>query len=136
MLWEIHQTSRVAARHFERAVQSADISTAEFGVLACAGDEPGITQAEIARQLQIRPQAITVPIDKLQRRGLIKGTASGRGRKSQLTITDDGRRVLDSAGPAIVALNAPENLSLTERDAQSLATQLARLRHHLTDETR
>ncbi|WP_433796623.1 MarR family winged helix-turn-helix transcriptional regulator [Actinoplanes sp. CA-252034] len=132
LLWEIQQTARVAARHFERAVQGAGISTAEFGVLACANDEPGITQAEMARQLHIRPQALTAPIDKLQRRGLLEGTASGRGRKSRLTITVAGRGALDAAWPAIIALNAPGNLDMTEQTARALATRLDRLRRHLT----
>lgn len=132
LLWEIQQTARVAARHFERAVRDSGISTAEFGVLACATDEPGITQVEIARQLRIRPQALTATIGRLQQRGLLKGTASGRGRKSRLTTTDDGRRALDTAWPAIIALNAPANLGITEETTQDLATRLAQLRHHLT----
>jgi DNA-binding MarR family transcriptional regulator len=133
LLWELHRAARVAARHFERAVEGAGIGTAEFGVLACVNDEPGITQAEIARQLDVRAQALTAPIDRLQRRGLLEGTATGRGRRSHLTITAGGRAVLDAAWPLIVALNEPANLGLTQHAAQALAQQITRLRHHLAD---
>ncbi|GIF42507.1 MarR family winged helix-turn-helix transcriptional regulator [Actinoplanes xinjiangensis] len=133
LLWELHQTARVAARHVDRAVEAAGISTPEFGVLACVNDEPGITRADIARQLHLRPQALTATVDKLQQRGLIDGTASGRGRPSRLTVTDAGRDALDGVWPAIVALNAPGNLGMTEQEALALATRLARLRRLLTE---
>lgn len=131
VLWELQQTAREAARHLERTTRAAGISTAEFGVLAGTTDDPGITQAQIARQLHIRPQALTATVNKLQRRGLIRGSTEGRGRPSHLTITDQGRTALDAAWPSIVALNEPANLQLTEDAASSLAAQLAQLRENL-----
>lgn len=128
VLWEIQQTAKVAARRFEEAMKAADISTTEFGVLACVNDEPGITQADVARQLQVRPQALTATIDKLRRGKFISGAIIGRGRRSSLGLTDAGRAALDAAWPSVEALNAPGNLGMSHEQAGSLCRQLAELR--------
>lgn len=131
LLWEVQQTARLVARRFEEAMRSAGISTSEFGVLACVNDEPGITQAGIARQLDIRPQALTSTIDKLRRRGYIPGSSLGRGRRSDLTLTDAGRTALDAAWPSVIALNDPAKLGLSPGETEAICRRLVYVRQRL-----
>lgn len=132
LLWEVQQTARLVARRFEEAMRSAGVSTSEFGVLACVNDQPGITQAGVARQLDIRPQALTSTIDNLRGRGFIPGRSLGRGRRSDLTLTDAGRAALDAAWPSVIALNAPEALGMSPGEIEALCNRLAYLRQQLS----
>ena len=131
LLWEVQQLARTAGRLFEQAVGQAGITAADFGVLACINDEPGLTQAQIARRLQVRPQSLTRTIDKLLRGGHVHGARPGRGRPAPLRLTDNGRATLDAAWPHVVALNAPEALGLSAERARLLVEDLRRLRERL-----
>lgn len=132
-LFEIVHTARLADRAFADAFSDHGLAGGEFGVLAGVNDDPGITQAHLARRLHVRPQTIARPVDRLIRRQLITpGTPTGRGGATSLFITDLGKMRLDAAWPAVADLNAPHALGLTAREAATLARLLTTVRAHIT----
>lgn len=133
LLWELVQTAHLAERAFTDAFVSSGLSPGHFGVLSCLADEPGITQARIARNLGVRPQTIARTISTLLGASLVERLgAGGRGHATPLALTSRGRAHLDRAWPAALTLNDPASLGLTSQDAAALGRALTIVRKHLS----
>lgn len=136
-LWEIVQTSHVVARAFAEAFAEVGLTPAQFGVLASIADEPGITQAAIARNTMTRPQTVAGIIADLERAGLLERRfPRARGRRGPLTLTSAGRSSLDAAWPGVVALNDPARTGLSTPEADQLVAGLRTIRDRLDDRDR
>lgn len=131
-LWEIVQTSHLAARAFGEAFAEAGLTPPQFGVLASLADEPDITQAQPARNTLVRPQSVARIVSDLVAAGLVgRGGPGGRGRATALHLTAQGAERLDRAWPAVARLNDPAGLGLTDAEASDLVTRLLRVREAL-----
>lgn len=132
-LWEIVQTYHPVARGFYALFAEAGLTPNQFGVLAVLRDEEGTghasTQAELARQVLLRPQSMGELITTLVGRGLVERDGpGGRGRATGLRLTDAGRHALADAEPRVAAYNAPDALGLTAEETATLAALLRRVR--------
>ncbi|GLZ45369.1 hypothetical protein Acsp06_15540 [Actinomycetospora sp. NBRC 106375] len=135
-LWEIVQTYHPVARGFHALFGAVGLTPNQFGVLAVLRDEEGSdhasTQAELARQVLLRPQSMGELVASLVDRGLVERDGpGGRGRATGLRLTDAGRAALDDALPRVHDYNAPAAIGLTPEDAATLAALLRRVRRAL-----
>lgn len=131
-LFEIVHTARLVERAHARAVADAGLSPGQFGILAAINDEPGVTQAGVARILSARPQSIARTIAQLITEGLIaQDRPSRRGSATALRITDLGREALDRAWPTVLALGEGDRLGLTEDQVTEMVRALRAVREHL-----
>ncbi|MEJ2890842.1 MarR family winged helix-turn-helix transcriptional regulator [Actinomycetospora aeridis] len=135
-LWEIVQTYHPVARGFHALFAEAGLTPNQFGVLAVLRDEEGTgrgsTQAELARQVLLRPQSMGELISALVTRGLVEREGpGGRGRATGLRLTAAGRASLAEAEPRVEAFNAPEALGLTAEESATLSALLRRVRDAL-----
>jgi DNA-binding MarR family transcriptional regulator len=72
-----------------------DIKPAQFSVLTVIGANPGITQRNLGRSLEIEPGRLVLMLDELERRGLTKREQSGSDRRSRtLSLTSAGKKQL------------------------------------------
>lgn len=125
-MWTLVQVSHVVARGFTAVFAQVGLTPTQFGVLAYLADEPGLTQAELARRVLVRPQSMGELVGSLIDRGLVaRDGPAGRGRRSGIVITDAGSAVLAAALPCVRAFHSPSSLGL---DATEQAT-LDRLLH-------
>ena len=86
-------------------LRSHGLSAAQFGVLSVLARNPGVSGAELARGSNISPQAMNGILVTLERNGLVERRPHPtHGRILQVTLTDEGQRRLDSARPAVDAL--------------------------------
>jgi DNA-binding MarR family transcriptional regulator len=132
-LWEIVQAYHPVARGFHALFAEVGLTPTQFGVLAVLRDEEGTghasTQAELARQVLLRPQSTGELVSTLVARGLVtREGPGGRGRATALRLTDAGRRALDDALPRVHAYNEPSAMGLTAAEAATLASLLRRVR--------
>ena len=106
--WTIIRAARQAGRVITIALKEHDLTPMEFGVLSqLAAADGGLTQAEVARAAEIRPQSAAPIIDDLSRRGLLRREGvRGRGRSGHLFLSDDGIALLTEAFPDVRATNA------------------------------
>ncbi|MCJ1714278.1 MarR family winged helix-turn-helix transcriptional regulator [Curtobacterium sp. VKM Ac-2922] len=114
--WSVIRAARVLARRLADVLAPLDLTPVEFGVLVqlattedtAADPAPaGLAQADLARAVGVRPQSVTALVATLADRGLIdRGAERGRGRRSRVVLTDDGRAVLAQAYPVVLASNA------------------------------
>lgn len=119
--WTLVQAHHVVARGFAAVFAGVGLTPTQFGVLANLADDEGLTQAELARRVLVRPQSMGELTGSLLVRGLVRRNGpAGRGNRSAIAITDAGREVMAAALPGVRAFNSPESLGLTP-------TQLATL---------
>jgi DNA-binding MarR family transcriptional regulator len=135
-LWEIVQTYHPVARRFHAVFGALGLTPTQFGVLAVLRDEEdaahGSTQAELARQVLVRPQSVGELVSSLVARGFVEREGpGGRGRATGLRLTDAGRHALDEARPRVHAANDPEAVGLSQGEAATLAALLRRVRQAL-----
>ncbi|WP_322410685.1 MarR family winged helix-turn-helix transcriptional regulator [Microbacterium invictum] len=96
--WAVIRAARELARRLATELAPLHLSPVEFGVLAQLAAADGLSQADLARAVGVRPQSMTVVIAGLTDRGLVERRAEpGRGRHSRLTLTDDGGALLGEA---------------------------------------
>lgn len=71
------------------------ISLLEFTILSYIADQPGSSNAMLARKSHITPQTAHRCVLTLEARGLIRSQEGQPGRKLPLLITDEGSAVLE-----------------------------------------
>jgi len=126
----VYRAGRLAA-HFGAAIDKvfadAGLSNPEFSVLANlrrAGHPYRLTQRQLMDELSLSSGTISVRIDQLSRRGLVRRHPDPGDRRSvQVTLTEEGARLFESVAPEHLANEARLVAAL---DAAEQA-QLARL---------
>src|ERR1700726_3819821 len=114
-----------------RSVSPArDISLSQVSVLKRRGREGPRTVADLARLDKITHQSVTVSVDDLAGRGLVRRVPDlGDRRRKLVTITDDGLRLLAErreAGAENLAVAIASHLTGTERAHLARAIPLLR----------
>nr|WP_238356629.1 MarR family winged helix-turn-helix transcriptional regulator [Kribbella italica] len=126
--WTLVQAYHSVAQGFHALFAEQRLTPVQFGVLAQLAVTPGLTQAELARRVLIRPQSMGELIGSLVERGLLlRQGPGGRGRPVPVTLTEQGQAVLEQAGSAVRAFNQPEALGMTAGEAHQLNELLHKL---------
>src|SRR3954467_5629909 len=87
----------------EAALREHGLSGAQYAVLSVLARDPGASGAELARACNTTPQAMNGVLGTLERGELIERRAHPtHGRILQQTLTDEGRRRLKAANPAVL----------------------------------
>jgi DNA-binding MarR family transcriptional regulator len=117
--YQIAQASIATLAVFQRAAGDAlALRPVEYTMLVLVQENPGSTAARLARALAVSAPNITMWLEKLQRRGLVRREASGTDRRSQhLYVTDKGRKLAEEATRRVVEAerHAFAHLSIGER---------------------
>lgn len=102
--WTVVRAAREIARRLGDALAPLQLTPVEFGALSQLAAADGLSQADLARAVGIRPQSVTPLLASLTTRGLIeRRTAPGRGRHSRLGLTAQGSALLAEAWPVVAA---------------------------------
>ena len=122
------------ARGFHRVFAEAGLTPTQFGVLAELADrertasEPP-SQAELARIVMLRPQSVGELVAALVGRGfVVREGPAGRGRRTGLSLTADGRAAVERALPLVRAFNAPDAIGVSAAESTALVGMLRRIR--------
>jgi DNA-binding MarR family transcriptional regulator len=86
------------------ALSGHGITVGQFMTLNHIMRRPGVNRAELARELQITPQAVGGLITQLVHTGLVARTTARPGRPIALTVTPAGTQRLAEAAPTLDAL--------------------------------
>jgi DNA-binding MarR family transcriptional regulator len=117
--YQIAQASIVTLAVFQDAAGVAlGLRPVEYTMLVLVNANPGCTAARLARALAVSAPNITMWLDKLQRRGLVRRQASESDRRTQhLHVSDKGRRLAEEATRRVMDAeqHAFSHLSIGER---------------------
>lgn len=109
-----------AGRHWEALLTDVlaphGLTPVQYGLLAHLAAEPGLTQAELARRVLMRPQSMSYLLDGLVERGLVDRVGErGSGRANPIELTDSGADLLAGAWPVVKQVNSPAALGISPR---------------------
>ena len=118
-------------RKYERAsaeeLHRCGLNLAQFDVLTTLRASEGITQGDLAKRLLVTQGNITQLIDRLEERGLL--CRHQEGRSKCLTLTEQGRQLLDRVVPIHTAWNAEQFACLSPVEQEQLLNLLRKLDH-------
>jgi len=119
-------------RHFQDLLQEYDITPLHWGVLSCLWREDGQATQAIAHTLEQLGGTLTVGIDAMERRGLVKRKRDKvDGRISRVWLTKKGRAMEGMVVPEVEEFVGRLFGCLSEKEYGELSGLVDRLREHL-----
>ncbi|MFF4348612.1 MarR family winged helix-turn-helix transcriptional regulator [Streptomyces sp. NPDC001530] len=127
----IYRLSRAMGDRTEKAYARYGISRGEFDVLATLrrSDAPyTLSPRQLSATLMLTTGGMTGRLDKLERAGLLRRSPDPHDRRGlQVTLTDEGLRLIDEAVGAGLAIQTETLSALDEERAAQLADLLREL---------
>ncbi len=122
-------------RHFSEHFAELDLTQNHVSVLWLTHDHPGIAQTDLARRLRMDRATTMARVHKLEARGLLARTASGKDRRRiALHLTPEGEAMLREARRAIETHEDWLKSRLSPREAATLIGLLRRIHEWTPDE--
>jgi DNA-binding MarR family transcriptional regulator len=115
------------ARPWSTAMRAHGVNPRQFSMLAWLAQSPGISQAELARRVMVRPQSMSESLAELIEAGWITRGAAERGRAAKLRLTPKGRKLLSKAYPVVEATNRESFAALSSKEHAELALLLRKI---------
>jgi DNA-binding MarR family transcriptional regulator len=123
------RSARHLARLYDRHIAPAGITSSQFSILSLLERQPGISVAELARQMVMERTTLVRALRPLQEAGLVRSDTADRGRALKLSATSAGLRKIAEALPGWEAAQA-------EFEAAFGRDRAARLRDDVLEFTR
>lgn len=100
----LHRAQQFAADRFTAELGRTDLTLRQFALLAAVGEQAGQTQTDLVRATGIDRSTLADMIGRMEDRGLVvRDKAEADRRAKSVTLTAQGRSVLNSAAPSAVA---------------------------------
>lgn len=101
--WALRRAEGAVQTLKEKRLRALGMAVAHYSLLMSVHADPGLTGAEVARRLNVTPQAVASLADRLEKRGQLERRSHPRHRHVlEMYLTDGGREVLRHAD-AVVA---------------------------------
>lgn len=102
--YQITRANLLSLAHYERAVgQVFKLRPVEYTILQLLAEALCNTPSHLAKELQMTPPSVSVWLDKLAARDLLKRSRSDTdGRTQQLQLTADGQQLIGQAHQALL----------------------------------
>lgn len=129
----VHRIGRLAAyfaAEAEQVFQGSSITSADFAVLASlrrSGRPYQLTQRQLMDALRLTSGTVSVRIDRLAERGLVRRDPAPDNRAVIVTLTDQGTRTFDTLAPEHLANEARLVAALDSQQQATLAALLQSL---------
>ncbi|WP_238473954.1 MarR family winged helix-turn-helix transcriptional regulator [Altericroceibacterium spongiae] len=115
-------------RHFTETFADLDLTQKQVSVLWLTDDNPGISQIDMGRELQMDRATTMTIVNRMQERGYLRRERSTTdGRKQALFLTDDGKAALDAAKLCIAQHESWLKRRLKSGEVEKLVEMLSRI---------
>jgi DNA-binding MarR family transcriptional regulator len=116
------------------ALGSHDLTVTQFAVLIALDEEPGLSNADLARRAFVTPQSMYAVLQELERLQLVvRSPHPQHQRVLQAALTGAGRRTLTSAATAVDAIEEQMLRKLSSPARSRLASALSSCIDSLTE---
>jgi DNA-binding MarR family transcriptional regulator len=117
----IHDVSRLRRSAFDRCLKSLNVTRSQWWVLACLSRKDGMTQSQLAEQLDMGKVAVGGLIDRLEKSGLLRRQSDVSDRRVNRVFLEPKskqliaklRKLSHSFNEEILAGLTNENLEVT-----------------------
>lgn len=126
----IVRASQIVVAKVEEALRPFELTFPRYEalVLLVFSRKGALPLGKMGERLQIHPASVTNIIDRLEAQGFVTRIAHPTDRRTILAeITDDGRRVVEEATKAIVAVSLGLDV-LSEREQNAVTRLMRKLR--------
>jgi DNA-binding MarR family transcriptional regulator len=128
------ELGRLLERRLQRELAAVDLTTGQFMALSAISFTYRPSRADLARAIQVTPQAAGGLANQLIDKGLISRTeAAGPGAPLSFTVTDTGQDLLDRCAPHadnirddMLSYFRPNLASALDGAVRHLVTQMSR----------
>ncbi|NBE98860.1 MarR family transcriptional regulator [Nonomuraea sp. KC401] len=102
VLKQVHASMRTA---MDEALRPLDLTVPQYACLELLGQDPGLSNSELARRAFVTRQSMNLVLRRLQERGLLtRPDQAPHGRVLPTVLTTDGQTVLRKASVAVRAV--------------------------------
>ena len=118
--------------HMDKRLEPFALSTPQYNVLAAVEQDPGISNAALARGAFVTAQSMVGTVATLEKLGLIMRTSDpqyGRVRRTDLTV--EGNQILKKAHLTVAAAGAQMTLGFSATDEAAFRAYLQRCTENL-----
>ncbi|WP_026554418.1 MarR family winged helix-turn-helix transcriptional regulator [Arthrobacter sp. 35W] len=131
--WALRRAELAVQTLKEKRLRPLGMVAAHYTLLMSVHSEPGLIGAELARRLNVTPQAVASLVTRLESRGQLERREHPRHRHVQeLHLTDAGREAMHAADEVI----ADVERVITEALGSDAAGHLRALLNQVTDTVR
>ena len=121
----IKQAQAVLNAHLNRALHEHGVTLTQFAVLTALAEEPGLSNADLARRAFITPQSMNENLRDLEQRGWItRSRHPTHGRILQIGLTAAGLATLRACDEAATAIEQRMLAGLDPGERRHLAAAL------------
>ena len=119
------RVSQAMSRVFSATLAPHDLAPHHFSVLLHLVEQPGLSQAELARRVLATPQSVGELLRTMEERGTIERTPpAGPGLPIAVYASDAGRALLDAVTPHVLAAFSPEAMGIEPSTSERLNVDL------------
>lgn len=121
----IKRAQVVLNAHMTRALHEHGVTLTQFAVLTALADEPGQSNADLARRAFITPQSMNETLRDLEQRAWItRSRHPTHGRILRIELTDEGRTTLRDCDAAVTVIEQQMLAGLDAGRRRELAVAL------------
>ncbi|MFI6932833.1 MarR family winged helix-turn-helix transcriptional regulator [Streptomyces sp. NPDC050287] len=103
--WALRRAEWAVQARKDQRMRPLGLAAAQYTLLMNVHSDPGLTGAELARRLNVTPQAVASQVARLEERGHLERRPHPRHRHvRELHVTDAGRDSLRDADAVLVAI--------------------------------
>lgn len=125
--YQLKRATALLRTRMDKALRPLGLTVPQYACLELLGQQPGLSNADLARGAFVTRQSMNLVLRGLQDRGLVQRPESvdqGRARPSQLTGT--GREVLERASASIAEVERQMLAGLSEGEIHGIRNALSR----------
>jgi len=121
----IKQAQAALNAQMSRALHEHGVTLSQFAVLTALDDEPGLSNAQLARRAFITPQSMNENLRELEARTWIRRRRHpAHGRILQIELTEEGRATLRACDAAVTVIEQQMLAGLDSGQRRELAAAL------------
>jgi len=126
--WALRRAEGAVQTLKEQRLRPIGVAVAHYSLLMSVHADPGLTGAEVARRLNVTPQAVASLVDRLEGRGQLERRSHPRHRHVQeLYLTDAGRDILRQADAVVAEVEETITQQLGHTNASRLRALLEKV---------
>lgn len=126
----IKEVQQALRKSMDKHLAAIGLTTPQYSVLAELKQFPGVTSAELARKSFVTPQTMSLIVQKLEERGLLKRADSAtNGKILNIEITAEGLKLLGEAHLKVEGVQDEIFGTLTAEESSNLQAILKKIRH-------
>ena len=130
----IHDVSRLRRSAFDRCLKPLNVTRSQWWVLAYLSREDGMTQSQLAEELDLGKVAVGGLIDRLEKSGLVRRDADASDRRvNRVFLEPKSKQLIAKMRKVSHKMNGQILSSLSDPELESTATTLDAMKRNLLE---